>query len=159
MATAELILEAYPMYKIDDFVLCFKRAKLGYYGTVYDRMDGNVIFDWFDKYTEERNAEFENLRLKEKKQFEADIIPDPKDKPVPMPDYIKEAFKKKLVTHEPVTVLNQSEEQKEINRWMYDFDKLWEQQGSEAGKRFVSLDSRRMDISEYLAYRHKNESL
>ena len=145
-ATVELILEAYPMYKIDDFVLCFKRAKLGFYGTVYDRMDGNVIFDWFDKYIEERNAEFENIRLKEKKAIEADITPvDPanvpdKDKPIPMPDYIKEAFKKKINPIPAPRILNQTEEQKEINQWMYEFDTLWEKQGSQSGKRIVFIE-------------------
>lgn len=52
--TTELIIEEYGMFKIDDFKLCFNRAKKGEYGQVYDRLDGQVIFMWLEKYANER---------------------------------------------------------------------------------------------------------
>jgi hypothetical protein len=52
-ATAEMILEDYAYLKIDDFKLCFNRAKKGSFGPVY-RMDGNVILSWIGQYAKER---------------------------------------------------------------------------------------------------------
>jgi hypothetical protein len=40
--------------KIDDFKLCFNRIKAGYYGQVYDRLDGQVILLWLTRYFNER---------------------------------------------------------------------------------------------------------
>lgn len=48
--TIDLILSRYYYFKPDDFKLCFNRAKQGYYGKVYDRLDGQVIFDWLNQY-------------------------------------------------------------------------------------------------------------
>ena len=52
--TADLIIEEYYYLKPDDFKLCFNRAKKGYYGKLYDRIDGQVIIDWLSKYDAER---------------------------------------------------------------------------------------------------------
>lgn len=55
-ATVELILEDvnFSRLKIDDFKLCFNRAKKGEYGAVYDRIDGQVIFNWLNIYFNQR---------------------------------------------------------------------------------------------------------
>ncbi|MEG2066353.1 MAG: DUF6633 family protein [Tannerellaceae bacterium] len=52
--TADLIIEEYYFLKPDDFKLCFNRAKKGQYGKVYDRIDGQVIFDWLHTYVSDR---------------------------------------------------------------------------------------------------------
>jgi len=52
--TADLIIEEYYFLKPDDFKLCFTRAKKGYYGKVFDRIDGQVIFEWLNQYTNDR---------------------------------------------------------------------------------------------------------
>jgi len=52
--TVELIIEEFGILKIDDFKLCFSRAKKGYYGQVYDRLDGQIILLWLNTYTENR---------------------------------------------------------------------------------------------------------
>ncbi|MDF3076156.1 MAG: hypothetical protein K0S09_45 [Sphingobacteriaceae bacterium] len=139
-STVELMIEAYGQYKIDDFVLCFKRAKLGYYGQVYDRIDGNVIFDWFEKYIEERNAEFEAARAKEKRliDMELDQISEPVEMPEKMKELLNDLKNKKTDLTAP-KILTQTEQQKQIQDWMYDFDEIWEKQGSEGGKRTISI--------------------
>lgn len=43
-----------PELLYDDFKLCFNNAKRGKYGRVYDRIDGNIIYEWLQKYSEER---------------------------------------------------------------------------------------------------------
>ena len=52
--TVEMIIDEFGMLKIDDFKLCFSRAKKGYYGQIYDRLDGQIIFLWLNTYTENR---------------------------------------------------------------------------------------------------------
>jgi hypothetical protein len=53
LTTAEMILDNYGYLKIDDFKLCFNRAKRGLFGQVY-RMDGNVILSWIETYISDR---------------------------------------------------------------------------------------------------------
>lgn len=52
--TAMLIVEMFPSLNIADINLVFKRAKTGYYGNLYDRLDGSIIIDWFNRYFDER---------------------------------------------------------------------------------------------------------
>lgn len=52
--TIGLIIEDFYYFNIEDFKLCFNNAKRGRYGKVYDRIDGNVIYEWLQKYWEER---------------------------------------------------------------------------------------------------------
>lgn len=52
--TIRLIIEDFYYFNIEDFKLCFNNAKRGRYGKVYDRIDGNIIYEWLQKYSEER---------------------------------------------------------------------------------------------------------
>jgi hypothetical protein len=52
--TAALILDTYPYLSLADINLLFKNAKLGRYGKQYDRLDGQIILSWFDRYFDER---------------------------------------------------------------------------------------------------------
>lgn len=52
--TALLIAETYPSLNIADINLIFRNAKLGRYGKIYDRLDGQIILEWFDRYFDER---------------------------------------------------------------------------------------------------------
>lgn len=65
--TAMLIVDEFPCLNMADINLVFKRAKSGYFGKVYDRLDGNVILEWFHKYFDERCE-----RAAERSQREAD---------------------------------------------------------------------------------------
>lgn len=53
--TCDLILEAFPYFKLEDLALCFKKAMLLEYGKLYDRMDGGVIIEWLRKYAATRD--------------------------------------------------------------------------------------------------------
>jgi hypothetical protein len=44
----------YAALTLEDVAVCFHRAKCGDYGTVYDRLDLNVIHGWLHKYQDER---------------------------------------------------------------------------------------------------------
>lgn len=52
--TAMIILQDYKCLTIADINLIFKRAKSGYYGNLYDRLDGQIILGWFRRYFSER---------------------------------------------------------------------------------------------------------
>lgn len=52
--TAMMIVEEYPYLNIADINLIFKNAKLGKYGKLYDRLDGSIILEWFERYFNDR---------------------------------------------------------------------------------------------------------
>lgn len=72
-ATADLIIEEYYFLKPDDFKLCFNRAKKGYYGKVYDRIDGQVIFEWLNRYTNDRMTTASDTSIQEAERFKTPI--------------------------------------------------------------------------------------
>lgn len=68
---ASLFMENYQHETIEDFMMCLKNAKLNKYGTSYNRLDGQVIFQWFQKYLDEKYQEVERLkRLERDKRME-----------------------------------------------------------------------------------------
>jgi len=55
--TAVLIMDTYHFLNITDFVLCFKMAKQGKFGKLFDRLDGAIILSWLEEYNELRLME------------------------------------------------------------------------------------------------------
>jgi predicted RNA-binding protein Jag len=136
-STADLILEDFKLLKPDDFVLCFKRAKKGYYGKVYDRLDGQVIIEWLSQYECERNAEIEQFRAKEKRELEKGLSNQNDEKAIPMPDYVKELIKN-ISKKEPQTIQSNLSEQeiqerKVISRWDNQFNNFYKKFGFSSG--------------------------
>lgn len=151
---AKMMLEDYSVLKPDDFVLFFNKAKRGYYGKAYDRMDSHVIFEWLEQYMYDRTSEFEqhrrNEHIKREKELNTDVS-------VGFPEYFKPLLEKKVKETE-IKPLIQTDEQKQINTWIKEFDELWELQGSATGKRFVLIGENYMDVGEWLLWKQKNES-
>jgi hypothetical protein len=56
MLTAELIMEEYYYLRVEEFRICFRMAMKGEYGPVYNRIDGQVFFEWIRKYFTKRDA-------------------------------------------------------------------------------------------------------
>jgi hypothetical protein len=56
MLTAELIMEEYYYLRVEEFRICFRMAMKGEYGPVYNRIDGQVFFEWIRKYFSKRDA-------------------------------------------------------------------------------------------------------
>ncbi len=70
--TAMIILQDYKFLTIADINLLFKRAKSGYYGNLYDRLDGQIIIGWFRRYFSERCDAAEEDSINEASQYKGD---------------------------------------------------------------------------------------
>jgi hypothetical protein len=56
MLTAELIMEEYYYLRVDEFKVCFRMAMKGEFGPVYNRIDGQIFFEWIRKFFSKRDA-------------------------------------------------------------------------------------------------------
>jgi len=52
--TSVMIMSDFYFMNIADINLVFSRAKKGYYGIMYESLDGSKIYSWFDQYATER---------------------------------------------------------------------------------------------------------
>lgn len=164
--TIDLILEDFSVYKPDYFILCFNRAKKGKYGKQYDRIDGQIIFEWLNQFDYEYTIELEHEREMEKRRLESikpvalpdDQNSDDPNRPVPMPDEVKAIIReitiKKIL---PVKQIERTPEQKICDGYIADFDQAVKQNDNlSGGKRYLSIfgtPGRTVDITEYLELR------
>lgn len=152
--TVDLILEDYSVYKIDYFVLCFNKAKKGYYGKLYDRVDGQIILDWLRQYDLDYQLEIENERVNEKKRLDRGDDQIHEDA-VPMPGYVKDMISNIGPEEKSSTpVRSRSEQDLFIDQVIADFNSLHD--GS-PGKKFVPVGDKMLDINEYIFYRVNTE--
>lgn len=66
--------------KPEDFKICFNNAKKGIYGKQYDRVDGQVIFEWLRDYMAERMDLHESLAMLKhnlKEDYNDNLPPNP----------------------------------------------------------------------------------
>ncbi len=89
--TSMLILQEYYMLTLADINLVFTRAKKGYYGEMYDRLDGAVILSWFRKYFEERCQEAASIYQRE---HESKVKADDENRMSNGRDEMAKAFKR-----------------------------------------------------------------
>jgi hypothetical protein len=73
--TAMIIVDEYYNLTIADINIIFKRAKLGRWGQIYDRLDGQVILSWFDKYFQERCKVAADKSILEADKYKGSLYP------------------------------------------------------------------------------------
>ncbi len=66
--TVSMILDGYPAETMEDFILCLKNAKYNEYGKLYNRMDGQVVMEWFQKYLGQKYERLEQIKHNQKYQ-------------------------------------------------------------------------------------------
>lgn len=54
--TAFLVINTFPGLTLEDVALAVHKAKSGEYGTIYNRVDGQVILNWLHKYQDRMQA-------------------------------------------------------------------------------------------------------
>lgn len=162
--TIYILIESFPSYKIDDFVICFHRAKRGFYGKTYDRLDGMIIMEWLNQYDEERTIEIEQFRINEKVKLQSAIAPEVDHNAIPMPNYVKDFIKnigKPFKDYNNLKVLSDEEYtiKKLIARWDRQFSNLFRKLGkTKEGYRFLLIKGIHMNLQEFLEYKMKNYS-
>lgn len=80
----EDLIEKYPNETIEDFILIFKKARLGEYGELI-RLDSAIIFNWVEKYLDEKYEAIENKLMEEKEEFYKRVVPHNSER-----DYLQE---------------------------------------------------------------------
>lgn len=172
MQTIDLMLEDFSVYKIDFFILCFNNAKKGFYGKQYDRVDGQIIFEWLSQCEYEYQSEIERNRVTEKILVEqgkislaADqpdeekqkLISDRDNTPVPMPENVKAAIHA-IATKKVLPVQEREKTNAEIiiQGFIDDFNDLYENVGIPGGIKVVMIygaPGKAMSIQDYIECR------
>lgn len=80
----EDLIDRYPNETIEDFILIFKKARLGEYGELI-RLDSPIIFTWIEKYLEEKYEVIEKKLMNEKDEFYKRVVPENSER-----DYLQE---------------------------------------------------------------------
>lgn len=70
---ADQLIQRYPNESIADFKICFDRALTNAYGQIF-RLDCIVIFEWMQKYMEEKYAILEDKLMKEKDDLYKPVV-------------------------------------------------------------------------------------
>ncbi|WP_207425977.1 hypothetical protein [Pedobacter sp. SYSU D00535] len=151
--TINLIIDDYSQLKPDDFKLCFKNGMKGKYGKSYDRLDGNVIFEWLEQYLYEKESEIEMIRRNENSRLKRNSDFAIGQEGTTMPDWFKMPDKKQseIKSSEPRKM---SDEQRLFNELINRFDGEFKRRGVESGGgRFVKFYGRMMNVEEYVNFK------
>lgn len=138
--TINLILEDENLrsFKPDDFKLCFKRMKTGFYGKSYDRIDGQIIFEALYQYLHERTLECEQISIRmhaERFKESEEINPEGVKKVLAI---LKEAIKIAPEKSEIKKSFEKSPRDKFIQEQLVEFDKLCDKKPSVSDGRIIT---------------------
>lgn len=75
----EDLIDKYPNESLEDFMLCFRKARQGEYGELI-RLDSPIVFSWMSKYLDEKYQVLEAQLMKEREQHYKVIIPENSDR-------------------------------------------------------------------------------
>lgn len=92
--TAMLIVDTFPQLNIADINLIFKNAKLGRWGKIYDRLDGNIILEWFERYFDDRCEAAAERSVREADQYKGGNYDSPQRVKAIVDNLLKEQDKR-----------------------------------------------------------------
>lgn len=146
--TISLACDTYHYWKLDDFKFVFKGIKTGRYGKLFNRIDGGFIFDCFRVHDSERKVEREQMNKVE-----------PLTKPNPEGQKkVIEILKEFVEKDKPID--------KKVGRYkteydvvcqdaLTEFDKIYKKGKETNGTRFIKVDGKMMDQTEFMDYKVK----
>lgn len=143
--TVILIQSNYYFLKPSELKYCFDNAKMGRYGQLYDRIDSSIIFDWIEKYLEERMETCVSENQKQNYEFNSILVHENVLKAIRM------GLEKPK--EEPKEFVIQTDEQRELcNQIFLEFDKIFGL-AEVQGKKFIDYNGKILDIDEFLKIR------
>lgn len=153
LQTVELILQKYWYLRLSELKYCFIQAKTGTYGRIYDRIDGAVIFEWIDKYLEERKEAIIQKQTQTHEENKKDIS-------------ILSALHEKGIKFNPKTVdeikieekkvAEKSEREKLIQQFFKEFDLLHRTNEVESrGVRLIKYEGKVYDSISFIEMKLK----
>lgn len=159
LQTAEIIMARYPAFHLEDMKLCMHNGKAGDYGKTYDRFDGMIILEWFDKYSIEKIEYIENAHYTSKTVLNAFEFKDMDEK---VSNTIKNIFSPQIEEkgnnqkNDPPQN-NLSEFDVLVQKWIKEFDVIFEDQknnytcSSEFGTmKFIDFNGKIISCEEFL---------
>lgn len=66
---AMMVIEGFPHLSFEEIAMCFHRAKLGEYGEIMHRLDGQVLLGWLNRFAKEMSLTAIEANSQEHKQF------------------------------------------------------------------------------------------
>ena len=154
---AESIVEEMWRFKLDDIDLCFRNGVMGKYGQIYDRMDQMVIFGWLKEYEKERDAAIAKKRDSDQiaNNNVYEIFQHPQMKQILHDVTDKLDVKAKPTEHLKIRELTR--EEKMIQDWMKDFDRLYAETTGDISRqtRMIYYEGGWLDQQQYLLLKAK----
>jgi len=158
--TADLILSEFNFLRVEDFKLCFNNAKKGIYGKQYDRLDGQVIFEWLNVYSNERANESERLNSLKKFESNEKANPEGQKKVTEILSLaVKELKEKEIIQDNFKSKIKEPDERtKKIQGYFKEFDLLHSKERLEINKKkFLNYKGKTLDEVEFVEFRLKED--
>lgn len=136
--------------KPEDYKVMFEDMKKGYYGNLYDRFDGQIIFKIACEYADKRASFIENESIR--------LASIHKEKGSEIPSGLLTAYNeiKKNIKEDTKTKVNKKFEPRfsESSKILAEFDQLWKEKPVKTGNgRFIEYEGKIVDQIEYLEIR------
>lgn len=153
--TVELILQEYWWMRPAEFKYAFNKAKLGRYGNgkLYDRIDGAILFEWLNEYTQERDGYFVEENTKKNQQHKEDNLEV--FKTLNKLNLFKNLPTEKKITQPPARP--QTDREKTIQFYLRKFNTLREEKPVD--KYFIQYKGKIMDCTQYCEKRLSTNKL
>lgn len=165
--TVDLIIDSpeYQELKLEDLKLCFNYTKRGWFGTVFNRIDGGVIFECLNKYIELRREQKANAfkaKHEETKKLEA-ATPRKGDASAGLA--LLRQFRDELIARDKADkkrimekVNFNRDQQKFDNKLFRQFDILFEKYAIDTNRgKFIKRYGKILSLNEFM--KHKYEQL
>lgn len=142
----------------EDYKVCFEFAKKGHYGKAYDRIDGQIIFEWIYQYSTDKTNEY--LRIKdfnEKQAQNQKITPGEvnKEGQLKVAEAMRQALKSVEAPKVDKPAREKSAYEKMIQRFLTQFQKIAIKRGLNSDTKYIFMYGKNLTCSEYMEMKVK----